>query len=38
MENREVDGVYSHAWSNIKVLRARWIKDKKISILDQMAI
>jgi tripartite-type tricarboxylate transporter receptor subunit TctC len=38
MESREVDGVCGLAWSTIKASRAHWIKDKKITILVQMAM
>ena len=38
MESREVDGVCGLAWSTIKASRAHWIKDKKITILLQMAM
>ena len=38
MESREVDGVCGLAWSTIKASRAHWIKEKKITILVQMAM
>jgi hypothetical protein len=38
MENREVDGVCGLAWSTIKASRAHWIKEKKVTILVQMAM
>ena len=33
-----MDGVRGHAWSTIKASRAHWIKEKKITILVQMAM
>ena len=38
MESGEVDGVCGLAWSTIKASRASWIKDRKITVLVQMAM
>ena len=38
MEAGEVDGVCGLAWSTIKASRYTWIKDKKITVLVQMAL
>ena len=38
MEAGEVDGVCGLAWSTIKASRLTWIKDKKITVLVQMAM
>jgi tripartite-type tricarboxylate transporter receptor subunit TctC len=38
MEAGEVDGVCGLAWSTIKASRYSWIKDKKITVLVQMAM
>jgi tripartite-type tricarboxylate transporter receptor subunit TctC len=38
MEAGEVDGVCGLAWSTIKASRYTWIKDKKVTVLVQMAM
>ena len=38
MEAGEVDGVCGLAWSTIKASRQTWIKDKKVTVLVQMAM
>jgi tripartite-type tricarboxylate transporter receptor subunit TctC len=38
IENREVDGSCGLAWSTIKASRSSWIKEKKVTVLVQMAM